>query len=778
MNAISGPSQEQLDAIEDSRPSLIVRAAAGSGKTYVLAQRYLKLVVEHGIRPDQIIAITFTKKAAASMKQRIVEQLQQLGRYDDAQLAETGPIQTIHSFCERRLRENAFAAGLDPDFQVMSESEARGLLTEALRSVIVQTLQESSEAQAYALHQAGEPLYGRFSGIEGKILSGVSTILTSARETGLSREEFARVHSSPEAYSEAVLTVLIEDAKATLGREDLNVQSLSDLRFTLNDSEAKSLKWLAQYDALNESRNSELSRGLAHICLAAWKEYASLMLLEQRLDFIELQLRTEKLLTDSPNVLERLRRQFHAILIDESQDLNAIQYRVIDKLRIEREIFVGDPNQSIFGFRFSDPRLFLEHPHSGTARELTRNFRTESGILRFIDCVFSGLWGEKYRHMAPLSDENSADPFADSSEGSFAGVEYWPAAKFDPSHIADLVEQLVDEGELPGHIAIVVHDNDRGERIVRELRNRNIGVHKFASTSLFTARQEIQDLALLLLAADQPSNDYLLLSSLAGHAVELSMDSVVDLANKGQVWDTLQSYQPPVESDHKKISDFLHWFTPLSQHLDRFPAWEAISQVFAQTEFLPNIARLPFRDQRLANVRKLLKISSEAVDQSPAEFAESLLSIDSVAQTESDAIAFDIDEKSVVVLTIHKAKGLEFPIVIYADGHHQVKRRKESVRFDSKTGIVAFGGTHPGAFSGLLAEKEFHSKHQEMIRCLYVALTRAQRRLCLVLPLEPTPSKMAKPILSSVPFSEAARREIRIRRAEEDDEASNGTLQP
>src|SRR5207302_1377441 len=98
-------------------------AAAGSGKTRVLVERYLKHIIVDGFRADDILTITFTRKAAAEMKRRIVDRLTGSGLSDQAQIAETGPIQTIHGFCERFLRENAIAAGLDPDFDVLSEAQ-------------------------------------------------------------------------------------------------------------------------------------------------------------------------------------------------------------------------------------------------------------------------------------------------------------------------------------------------------------------------------------------------------------------------------------------------------------------------------------------------------------------------------------------------------------------------------------------------------------------------------------------------------------------------------
>ena len=130
--------QKAVVAAEDK--SFVVRASAGTGKTTTLVARYLRLVTLDGLRPDQILTVTFTRKAAAEMKRRIVSALVAGGLRDEAQIAETGPIQTIHGFCERVLRECSVDAGLDPDFNILDETEAsrrmKGAIQEAIASFV------------------------------------------------------------------------------------------------------------------------------------------------------------------------------------------------------------------------------------------------------------------------------------------------------------------------------------------------------------------------------------------------------------------------------------------------------------------------------------------------------------------------------------------------------------------------------------------------------------------------------------------------------------------
>ena len=129
-------TEEQKAVVAAEDPSFVVRASAGTGKTTTLVARYLRLVTQDGLSPDQILTVTFTRKAAAEMKRRIVHALVSEGLRDEAQIAETGPIQTIHGFCERVLRECSVDAGLDPDFKILDETEASRLMRAAIQEAI------------------------------------------------------------------------------------------------------------------------------------------------------------------------------------------------------------------------------------------------------------------------------------------------------------------------------------------------------------------------------------------------------------------------------------------------------------------------------------------------------------------------------------------------------------------------------------------------------------------------------------------------------------------
>src|SRR5579871_70083 len=178
-------TSEQTAIIETDEPRFIVRAAAGSGKTYVLVQRYLRHVLDDGCDPRSILAFTYTTKAAAEMRLRVVQELRKRDRPDLAQAVETGPISTIHSFCERLLRENALEAGIDPDFQIASEADASEMQRAAIRQVLTSTDGVLSDGALSLIGELTGRMEFRSTGPYDFLESAVFKVLLDFRSAGL-----------------------------------------------------------------------------------------------------------------------------------------------------------------------------------------------------------------------------------------------------------------------------------------------------------------------------------------------------------------------------------------------------------------------------------------------------------------------------------------------------------------------------------------------------------------------------------------------------------------
>ncbi len=734
------PTGEQIRAIATDESRFTIRAAAGSGKTFVLTQRFLRHVTEQGIAPHKILTITFTRKAAAEMKRRIVRELTNIGRLHDAQLAETGPIQTIHSFCERVLRENSLAAGLDPQFEILSESQASTMTEESLRAAFVEAWEEDDLAREVIRHLAGKSAWGR-SGADARLTGAVRRVLSSLRGSGHSPLALMNRLGEPDA----MLQVWLEGIAADMGMEDSLHLPLVESLAILAKETRKRLQTRGDWGAMTEFDLRSAARestGLLRLACMAWMELDHAMQEEQAFDFSALESLAVNLVTGDQAVGARLRSQFSAVLVDESQDVNPMQYRLIDALGIDSEMMVGDPQQSIYGFRQADRQLFINRTLSSPTLELSANFRSTPGILSFVDQLFLNIWGEDYRPMLQPSSDGGL--FSDPTWPPCVGVELWPSEAKDSVLTAERISQLIAEGERPGDIAVLVRDKKDALNIADHLKARGIPHLVSGGTERFYTRMEVRDVANALQALVDPLDQFAWLAFLHSPFAGFSLDAIATLAQFEIVPDALPEWVPPTEADAAKKERLMIWMPPLLSRAGRIPAWELIGALYARSPYLETLARRPDAAQILANARKLLRLASELPLASAGEFAETIRDIQILQHKEGDAPAEDDNADLVTLMTIHKAKGLEWPVVVVPGHFKNLDARWQDLEVDPQTGAVASNFTykdHPGK-TWLHARKKL-SQRQEELRVLYVALTRAQRRLCVGISQAPSANTLA-----------------------------------
>jgi ATP-dependent exoDNAse (exonuclease V) beta subunit len=397
-------------------------------------------------------------------------------------------------------------------------------------------------------------------------------------------------------------------------------------------------------------------------------------------------------------------------------------------------MLVGDPQQSIYGFREADFELFVSRSRSLPCLRLSRNYRSKESLQRYVDALFGSLWGEDFQPSAPpAARDEEADPFAEAP-GKFSGVEYWPADRFDTESVAERISQLIEEGHAPGEIALLFRKGKTMSAYQDALARRNIESQIEGGSARFYTRLEVRDVANMLRAVTDPTDRFALLALLRSPFVDLSLNTMVKAARHEDALELLQDYGQLEEADREKAEDFLEWFLPLREYGDRLPAWELMSEALAASNFWPNLARRPNARQAIANVRKLLSLATENPELGGQPFAEQVRDIQSVKHKEGEAPLFDERANAVTLTTIHKAKGLEFPVVVLPDTYGLLEGNLQADVFaDRKLGIVATKfGLRASLYYAWLKEKQRVKNHQEELRVLYVALTRAVSRLCIV----------------------------------------------
>ena len=733
------PTGEQLRIITQTQGEFVVLASAGSGKTHVVNERYLHLITEVGVRPSEILTITFTKKAAAEMKRRIVGSLRDKGLFAEAQEAETGPIQTVHSFYERILRENSVRAGLDPNFEVMSQRDVQLLRRQIIRRAA--TLDEQDEPyiaeflrEMLGSHDQDDPsAYASFVKV-------VEDTMKRFRESGIPRSEFESIFSSPRGYKESTdrflflqLPQVIQDAI----RESLDQDWVKVAKDALKPTD-KLCDWLKpKFDVEKFEHDYRMTVALAQIAIRCWLRFESELRKLNVLDFESMENRAVRLLEGDLEVRERLKNLYPHIMVDEAQDNNPMQYRLLNALASESKMLIGDDKQSIYSFRNADVKEFQSRAKELVMR-LTRNFRSDEGIQRAIDATFGSLMGEKYVSMLPVTGFD--EPTNSSQYHGLEIVEI--SAKSRWEELGAYISHLQANGESLKDIAILVRFNSSVMQIKKKLQDMGIGIRTLSGASNLYARLEIRDIANLLAAVADPSDEFALLAMLRSPIVDLSLDSVILLSDRRVETKSLLSIlkeclqigmELPEAAEQAKLMRFLDWFGPLSVFADRLPAWEVLSQALKHSDLMSNLAPRRNGRQRIENVRKLLVLATRQPEYSSAEFAELIRSIDRLKQIESDAELYDDEDDLVSVSTIHSSKGLEWKTVIIADATDQKKDKIHQPLFDAKTGFLGYGSSVKSTplFAYLHAEKD-RANVEELSRFQYVAMTRAKKRLAIV----------------------------------------------
>ncbi|MGH2638431.1 MAG: 3'-5' exonuclease, partial [Rhabdochlamydiaceae bacterium] len=358
-----------------------------------------------------------------------------------------------------------------------------------------------------------------------------------------------------------------------------------------------------------------------------------------------------------------------------------------------------------------------------------------------VNLIADFYWKEKI-----FAEPSNSDAFDLDIVDSFSPktwpkeVELWAISpqelKRDSSAhgIAVNIAKMIENGEKASDIAVLVNSWRQGVLIRDQLKRRGIESQMMGGRNGLFTRLEARDLANVLTSLADPLDDFSLIATLRGPLVNLSFDSIAELSLLRPINASIFSFTASVESDQSKLDSFLSWYRPLSQIADQLSAWEVISQIFADGKMLEAMARRPRGLEMVANLRKLARLATEQPDLGPMEFAASIREIQKIKHDITDAATVDDDADAVIITTIHKAKGLEFPVVVLGEPSSSSFSDDSEIKLEAKSGMVCV--ISPGErvpVAGLIEAMEAHRYREEGLRLLYVALTRAKRRLCLPL---------------------------------------------
>jgi ATP-dependent exoDNAse (exonuclease V) beta subunit len=795
-------TDEQAHAVVQRDGDLLLSAAAGSGKTSVLVERFVRHCVEDEISPGRILAITFTEKAAGELRHRVRERLLELGERDLAREAEGAWISTIHGFCARLLRGHAVAAGLDPAFTVLDETVARGLRDEAWDRAFAGWLSERGDAAldlaaaftADRLREAIEEVYGvlRSEGHTHPRLPVPPPApapdharlleLRDAAAAVLAGDERKTVLKAAAALERCreVFTALAADAipePALLDQACFKPGNTAALKgpecaayLTEHERFAKSC---AAYRASRAA--AELDRLLDAYAIA----YRDAKHARSGLDFDDLELLARDLLVDAPAVRRATQERFARVMVDEFQDSSPRQVVLFDLVGSGNVFVVGDELQSIYGFRHADVEVFRRRRAilgtTGRAAALTRNFRSRAPILEAVNAAFADRFGEGFAPLVPGRDDaddgapevevllTDADGWDDVDLGALPRAQAWRHA--EARLLGQRIADLVADGTPPEDIVVLLRsatDLPVYERALEEQDLQTIA----AGGRGYWARQVVRDLCAWLAALANPRDEAQLYGVLASPLVGLSTDALalVARAGEGRAWASIDE-QPEVlmqsmaPDDAERLAAFRGRFAHERAHLAQLPLDEVLRRAVEASDYDLHVLRLPGGPRRLANVHKLLRLAADH-ERAHGRDIRGLVDLAN-AELEADARETDApvelgDARAIRLMTMHAAKGLEFPVVAVADLGRRASSNDPAVLVgEGRLGIrlpSVSGGKELGLDYVELRDERRAAEAAEEDRVLYVALTRAKERLILsgAVSFEKWPADLTKPTVPPI----------------------------
>ncbi len=764
-------TKDQKKAVETVDSNVCVSAGAGTGKTSVLVERFLYLVSSRRAQTAEILAITFTEKAAQDMKSKIAKRLKDEGLEQARRDLENAYIGTIHAFCSRILKEHPIEAGVDPEFRVLQEEEADLLKEAALEALIESRFRESAVFDLLRVYSDYDIRNALKRAIERMQTSDVSTPqVLSAPSSEITEKVLAALQplkklkdkESNCAEAERILRTPISDWDQF--EETKKVTSFfkrSQTKPEIGMFKDAFDEWIAEgAERLGESFRTtflDLARDFGVRYSASKAERSSL-------DFNDLERKAYELLSgESPRSAacrNLYQKKFKFIMIDEFQDTSPIQDKIISLIASPENLFiVGDWKQSIYGFRGSDPSVLIRKEKSfekqkGERIALTQNFRSRAEILGEINSFFESLFSGVASVFEPLE---AASSFPEKKDLS---VEFLVVPRENESMaevrmnearvLAEKILEMVKSGRYEYRdFAMLFRATTDLYFYEYELRNYGIPYYVVGGRG-FYKQPEIRDIISFLELLENPHLDIPLAAVLRSPFVQISDDGLFWLAERSRrlepskpFYEALLQFESIAElgvEDKAKLGEFRSFLFELLKEKEKWSISECVELILERTKYDRYVLHLPQGKRHFANIRKLLEVAREVEVREPVhlgDFIRYVKGLETQEVRESEAQVEALEGNVVKLMTIHKAKGLEFKVVLLPDLNRKGEKRGASFLVDSEFG-VGFKVLNESSrkFEETLTYKKIKTKMveescQEAKRLLYVAMTRAKDHLIL-----------------------------------------------
>jgi ATP-dependent helicase/nuclease subunit A len=764
----------------DPAASMAVSAGAGSGKTTSLVGRVAALVATPGVLPSQLVVITFTEKAAREVSHRLREVVGQTVPLDEAYIG------TIHGFCHSLLRRYPIEAGLPPKFTTADELTS-GAMADERAEKAVQTLYDlASKKPAIAEALTVIASFGAMWLLPELVKAIDNDWLRFADAPPEHPMSIAVAHStvmgmlnqvaSDERYVTATgrMRAKLDNAVAEAGAALEFVQSvptLATVAAALGERHHGTSAIWAPFEAAMrfacyEPALTQLMSALAPIVI----ETASIRIGRGELSFDDLLVLTRRLLQTNRQVRDEVRSRHRYLFVDEFQDTDQVQFDVIAELTSPdlaspaSSLFaVGDPKQSIYGFRNADVELFsslLEADES--SRQLTINRRTRADVCTWINAVLAHRFAQadgdaqsEYQvAYTPLEPQRSANSAADGAGVVVLGMPGWSkvehesaedTARAEAADIAALVQQIVagpsrwmvtdhqtDRPASYRDVTVLIRSRTRLGVLEHTLRQAGLPYRVEGGTLIYGSR-EVYELLRVLRAVDDPTNQLKVVTALRTSIFAIDDRQLMqyrhgpDTAPARYPKDfRVLTKEPGIVGDALRALDQFgrrkHERTPAELIAELYDSWRGVAAALYEGE---QVARETWR-----RVRYVIDEARAWSDATGGTLAEYLAWVDRrIDDVDRVELSTDEGEDSVRIMTVHAAKGLEFPITVVAGlGGADASNATTGLRWQDGKPLIRLGRMTSARLGDMNAVERQRARAEEA-RLLYVAFTRAKDHL-------------------------------------------------
>jgi len=823
----------------DFDATLVVEAAAGTGKTTELIGRIVALLATGRTTLDRVLAVTFTDKAAGEMKLRLRSGLERArerasgvehDRLTDAlRLLEVAQISTIHSFCADLLREWPVEARIDPLFDLAAGEAATALFDQAFDSWFQRDLAAPGEGVRRALRRRQR---GRDRVNPRQALREAARALSEHRDFDApwTTEErfdrsaemaavidrladagsFAARARNPEDWIAKSLVEVAGFTEELQRREAIRGRDEDGLEAALCELSKQKFwgwrggsKWfgeglekaavLARRDEAKQALDAFVVRAEADLAARLREElrvplaaYQALKDRSGKLDFLDLLLRARDLVRDVPAVREELQRRFTHLLVDEFQDTDPLQAEILLLLAADdpavtdwtrarpspgKLFLVGDPKQSVYRFRRADIALYQRVKNLLVASgaevvHLTTSFRAVPSIQEVVNAAFSlrmvpttGGSQAEYVPLDPYRPEPEGRPSvvalpAPRIYGDYGKVVHWKIEESYPVAVGAFIDWLLHKSgwtvtERDGgpraiearHVCILFKrmysfGEDLVRGYVRALEARSIP-HVLVGGGSYHEREETLAVRNAASAIEWPADELAVFATLRGPFFALGDDALLAFRHaNGRLHPLRRFDEAKLEPDTREVAEALAVLGELHRFRNRRPIADTLGRLFDATRAHAGLAMGHAGEQALANALRVLDLARRFESSGATSFRSFVDWLYLAADRGDTGEAPVIEEgtEGVRIMTVHGAKGLEFPVVILADPTAPAAPKNPSRFLDAERRICAMplAGCVPLELDrerAALIERD----REETVRTAYVAATRA--RDLLVVPV-------------------------------------------